>query len=184
MLFERRALRSRLWSIGSAAFLCVLAAMCGALGFIDTGSGTDTRALVIFGLISLTLVGAAIRFSTSGMTVTADGVTVRELFRTTRLPWSVLRAVDVIPRRAFTYGNRRAEVADVERGGPHGLIRDPLAYQLGRAIFYPRIHYSAPVKGGRQTIILYPLGAYRPEVAQRRADELRELMKSHPAHHL
>src|SRR5215470_8690924 len=141
MVFERRALRSRLWGIGSAALLCAMAAMCGAVGFAELGSATATGAPLVLGLVSLTLVGGAVRLAISGVTVTADGLTVRELFRTIRLPWSRLRTTDVIARRAFTYGHRRAEVAEVERGGPHGVLRDPLALQLGKAIFYPRIHY-------------------------------------------
>jgi|SRR5262245_39195775 len=158
--------------------------MCGALAFVDDGSASDTRVLVALSLVSLILVGGALRFLSNGVTVTADGLTVRELFRTTRLPWSHLRAIDVIARRTYTYGHRRAEVADVERGGPNGVIRDPLALQLGKAIFYPRIHYAAPGKGRRQTVTINCLGAYRREVAQRRADELRELMRSHGDQHL
>jgi hypothetical protein len=180
MVFERRALRSRFWVFGSAALLFALAAMCGAAGLVAMGSGADAGGPVILGLASSILVAGAIRLSISGVTVTADGLTIRELFRTTRLPWRGLRTTDVIARRALSYGNRRAEVADVERGGPHGVIRDPLAWQLGNAIFYPRIHYSG---GARQPIILYSLGAYRREVAQRRADELLELIRSHRAHH-
>src|SRR5690242_11624029 len=118
--FEGRTLRSRL-SIVTAALLCVLAAMCGGIGFVDVGS-TGTRVLVVLSLISLTLFAGAIRLFASGVTVTADGLTVRELFRTTRLPWRALGAIDVIPRRAYTYGRRRAEVAEVERGGPYGVI--------------------------------------------------------------
>jgi Bacterial PH domain len=180
MVFERRALRSRFWGIGSAVLLCVLAALCGAVGFVASDSGTDTGAPVVLGLASLTLVAGAIRLVVSGVTVTADGLTVRELFRTIRLPWSRLRTADVIARRAYTYGHRRAEVADVERGGPTSVIRDPLASRLGKAMFYPRLHYFG---GSRQPIILYSLGAYRREVAQRRADELRELIRSHRPHH-
>lgn len=147
MVVERRVLRSRGWNAVAAVVLLVVAAVCAGVGIAGD-------VLVGTAIVALVFVVGAVRVWTVGVIVTPDGLVVRELFYTKRLPWAVLRRARVVPR--------------LSRGG---------------TVYNPTIDYVVPARGEEEdedvrSLTVTALGAHRKRVAQRWVDELDELMRS------
>jgi hypothetical protein len=155
---EQRVMRSWMWNTIGAAVLLGSAAVCGVVFVsLDGTQGTaGASLLVLAGAVVLVL--GTIRVLTMGVIVTEDGLVVRELFRTRRLPWDQLRRTDVV-------------LSDGVRLGLYG--------PTVKVVHNPRIFYRDSTGEPLRTVTVTSLGAYRREVAQSRADDINELIRRH-----
>jgi hypothetical protein len=143
-----------MWNTVAAILLIGLATLCGAVGYfgnVDQADGDTTGPALIFSGGILILVIGATRVLVVGVIVTPDGLTVRELFRTKKLPWACLRHADV---RRSTGGARQLNV-----------------------VYNPTLHYWVPGTKIAKTVTLTSLGAIRREVAEQRAHTINELIQ-------
>jgi hypothetical protein len=141
-----------MWNAVVAILLFGLAALCGGADYYGStrAEGDTTAGTLIFAGGVVILVMGAIRVLVVGVIVTPDGLTVRDLFRTKKLPWACLRHTDV----------RRSG------GGYHSNFR-----------YYPTLHYWVPGTKAAETVMLASLGAIRREVAERQANTINELIQ-------
>ena len=100
MTAEFRVLRSKTWNVAGALVCLVFAALCEGVGFFDDPQPADHEVGLIFwtGAAALCVVGA-VRVLVVGIIATPKGLTVRELPRTTKLPWTWLSQLNVLIRR-------------------------------------------------------------------------------------
>jgi hypothetical protein len=91
-----------------------------------------------------------------GVLVTPDGLVVRELFYTKKLPWAVIRRARVAPKGS----NPGSPVDDL-------IIDYVVEPDEG----------DEDVPKRKQSITVTALGAWRRAVVQQRADELNELIQ-------
>ncbi len=138
--------RSWPWTIALAA---VLAAFV-LLGLVGLGLRTSGVEFAISTLVTLAAFVGLMRTVSMGVKATPTGLVIRDLTRTTMVPW-----VDV----------RKVTAAQTDRRSVHAPVLELSGAQAGRAT---RRGDGAV----RNDIELTVLGSYRPAVAQRRADEL------------
>jgi hypothetical protein len=156
---EPRVLRSRGWNAVAAAVLLAAAAFCGVIG---AATGSPVATVGCLAVSTLPLVVGAVRVWTVGVLVTPDGLVVRELLHTTKLPWAVLRGARVVTGRT---------------------VRGPV-------LSNPVLEYAVPARhppedgdddAGTRSVTVTALGAYRRATAQRWVDELNDLIQRHRA---
>jgi len=146
----RATLRSPLWNTVAAVML-----VAGAGGCVAVAMGAVPGSIrVLLVALALTLLVGAGRALTLGVFATPDGLVVRELFRTLRLPWSAVRGVRLTRSRPQTFG------------APS--VSTPM----------PELGY-VDARGCRRTVRVTSLGARRTAAAQHNVDELRELIRTH-----
>jgi len=151
MVVERRVLRSRGWNAVAAGIFIAMAVSCAGVSLAVDASSVNRMLCFVVGGLPL-VVGAA-RVWTAGVLVTPEGLVVRELLYTKKLPWAVLRRARVAPRGR----NRRSAI--------NNLIID---YAVDGDDDLPELV--------RQLTVTV-LGAYRRAVVLQRADELNELIR-------
>ena len=105
------------------------------------------------------LVAAAVRVLIVGVIVTADGLVVRELLSTKRLPWASLRRAEV----------RRSDGVRLELYGP----------RTARVLHNPTIHYVPRGEKVPRLVTVTALGTYRLAVAEQRAEVINDLIRQH-----
>jgi hypothetical protein len=156
MVVEPRVIRSRGWNAVGAGILVAVAASCAGISVVVDAPSLN-RALC-FAVSVLPLVVGAARVWTTGVLVTPDGLVVRELFYTKKLPWAVVRRARVAPK-----------------GSNPGSPIDNLI-----------IDYAVKPDEGDEDLpelmrplTLTVLGGYRRAVVQQRADELNELIQQY-----
>jgi hypothetical protein len=139
--------RSWPWTIALGAVLGAFV-LLGVVGLGLRTSGVEVA-------VSLLVTGAAfvglMRVLSMGVKGTPTGLVIRDLTRTTMVPWTDVRKVTV---------------AQTDRRGVHAPV---LRMSGARAAGSGR---RGAGTGERQDIEVTVLGSYRPVVAQRRADEL------------
>ena len=137
--------RSWPWTIALAAVLAGFV----FLGLIGLGLRTSWGEILISLLVTGAAVAGLLRVLATGVRATPSGLIIRDLTRTTRVLWTQVRRVSCAP---------------TDRRGVHA----------------PVLHLSAPpnVKGSRRgtgaqkDIEITVLASYKPDVAQRRADQI------------
>jgi hypothetical protein len=154
MMVEPRVIRSRGWNAVSAGILVVVAASCGGI-LVAVDAPSVNRALCL-AVSVLPLVAGAVRVWTTGVLVTPDGLVVRELFYTKKLPWAVLRRARVAPK-----GSNPGSPVD-------NLIIDYVVEPEEGDEDLPKL---------KRSLTVTVLGAWRRAVVQQRADELNELIQ-------
>lgn len=153
MVVEPRVIRSRGWNaVGAGIFVAVAASCAGTLVWVDVPSVNRVLCLAVS---VLPLVVGAARVWTTGVLVTPDGLVVRELFSTKKLPWAAVRRAYVEPNRGFSVDNLIIDYAVEPDEGDEDL---------------PELVRPLTVTA---------LGAYRRAIVQQRADELNELIQQH-----
>ena len=146
---KRRVIRSWPWTIALAAVLGGLLVV--GLFRLSTAGGVGD--LVFGGLLVAGALYALYRVLTSGVHILPSGLIIRELTRSTPIPWSQVRAVDC----AKSAGRGYVPVLTLT-GPPPGKPRPGTG--------------TGPGKNGQQQLEVTVLAAYREPVARRRADQL------------
>jgi len=144
---RRRVWRSWPWTIALATVLGGLA----LLGLAGLGLNASTLGSLISLLVTVGAGAGLLRVLATGVRATPTGLIIRELTRTTRVPWTQVRGVDSRPTE------RPRVFAPVLLLAPERAVKGG---RRGRA--------------AEQILQVRVLGSYREAVAQRRADELAE----------
>jgi hypothetical protein len=155
---KRRVIRSWPWTIALATVLGGLLVV--GLFRLSTAGGTGD---LVFGAL---LVGGSLyalfRVLTSGVHILPSGLIIRELTRSTRLPWDRIRSITSGP------SDRSRVYVPVLTVTP-GAVDPRWASRRG-------LRRSSP--GSGTDIAIDILGSYSAPVAQRRADELAAARKA------
>lgn len=156
-MVRHRVLRSWPWTIALATVLAGFV----LLGVVGLGIRSSGAEVLISLVVSAASAAGVVRVLSMGAKITPSGVIIRDLTRTTMVPWARVRSV------TSAQVGRRVHVPVLVMGQK---ARDV----AGRGIAEP-----AGRKGGRRGLItsgdrveITVLGSYRLAVAQRRADEL------------
>lgn len=147
-----------MWNTVGAVVLFGSAAACGVF-FVDldgTEGTAGASALILAGAVVFVL--GTIRVLVVGVIVTGDGLIVRELLLTKRLPWDQLQHTDVVLSKGIRLG----------LFGPRVKV-----------VHNPRIYYRVSAGEALRTVNVTSLGAYRRELAEERANEINELIRRH-----
>jgi Bacterial PH domain len=156
VVVEPRVIRSRAWNALGAGILVAIAASCAGI-MVVVDAPTVNRTLC-FAVSGLPLAVGAARAWTAGVIVAPDGLVVRELFYTKRLPWAVVRGARVAPK-----------------GTNPGSPIDSLIIDYAVEPDEDNEGLSELVRPLTVTV----LGAYRRAVVQQRSDELNELIQQY-----
>jgi len=161
---KRRVIRSWPWTIALAAVLGGLLVV--GLFRLSTAGGVGD--LVFGGLLVAGALYALYRVLTSGVHILPSGLIIRELTRSTRLPWERIRAISSGPSdRSRVY----VPVLTVTPGAVD-------ARWASRRGFRTSSSNGRSSKGAGTEIAVDILGSYSAPVAQRRADELAAARKA------
>lgn len=154
---EPRVLRARTWNTVGAVVLLVSAAACGGVFVsLDGTEGTRIASALILAATVVLVIGT-IRTLVLAVIVTGDGLIVRELLITKKLPWDQLQHTDVVP----------------SKGGHLGFYADI------KVTYNPRIYYRVSAEQPLRSVTVTSLRAYRRELAEQRAKEINELIQRH-----
>jgi hypothetical protein len=150
-MMASRMLRSWPWSLALAAVLAGFV----LLGLIGVGLRTSAPELLISAVVTALSAAALVRALTTGVRLTPSGLIIRELTRSTPIPWSQVREVNC----AKSAGRGYVPVL-ILTGPPPGRSRSG----AGTA--------GSAATNGRARLEVTVLAAYREPVARRRADQL------------
>jgi hypothetical protein len=139
--------RSWPWTIALAAVLAGFA----LLGVVGLGLRTSAVEIVVSLVVTAAAVAGLLRVLSMGVRATPTGLIIRDLTRTTRVPWTSVRRITCEP------GGRRGVHVPVLRLGA------PPAVKGGR---------RGTGTGTGKDIEITVLGSYQRAVAQRRADQI------------
>ena len=160
---KRRVIRSWPWTIALAAVLAGLL----VVGMFRLSTAGGVGDLVFGGVLVAGALYALFRVLTSGVHILPSGLIIRELTRSTRLPWDRIRAISSGP------SDRSRVYVPVLTVTP-GAVDQRWASRRG----FRRASPGRSSKGSGTDIAVDILGSYSAPVAQRRADELAAARKA------
>ena len=141
-------LRSWPWSLALAAVLAGFV----LLGLIGVALRTSGPELLISAAVTVLSAAALVRALTTGVRLTSSGLIIRELTRSTPIPWSQVRAVDCA------------------KSAGRGYV--PVLTLTGPPPGQPRLGTGTAAGRSKEQLEVTVLAAYREPVARRRADQL------------
>jgi len=148
-MLSTRMLRSWPWCLALAGVLAGFV----LLGLIGVALRTSAPELLVSAVVTVLSAASLVRALTTGVRLTPSGLIIRELTRSTPIPWSQVRAVDC----AKSAGRGYVPMLTLT-GPPPGKPRPGTG--------------TGPGKNGQQQLEVTVLAAYREPVARRRADQL------------